>query len=106
MTVVMSGPTDIASDGNQVLFVENGDPFMGKISGTGCMAASVIGVCVGSWSDHLISAVTALAGFGDRRGASCRKISRVLVHSRLPLFDELAAVSPVDLKNHAKIRSE
>ena len=45
ITVVTSGATDIITDGKRVLFVENGHPIMGTISGTGCMASSVTGVC-------------------------------------------------------------
>src|SRR5512136_2889285 len=43
LTVAVSGPTDIVTNGKQALLVENGHPWMGSISGTGCMAASVIG---------------------------------------------------------------
>ena len=39
VTVVVSGATDIVTDGKSVLLVENGHPLMGRISGTGCMAA-------------------------------------------------------------------
>ena len=38
MTVVVSGVTDIVTDGKRILLVENGHPMMGSISGTRCMA--------------------------------------------------------------------
>ena len=39
ITVVISGAIDIISDGDHVVVVKNGHPMMGRISGTGCMAA-------------------------------------------------------------------
>ena len=37
--VVVSGETDIITDGTRLVSVSNGVPLMGKISGTGCMSA-------------------------------------------------------------------
>ena len=64
ITVVMSGPTDIITDGKRILLVENGHPVMGRISGTGCMASSVTGVCAAVSTDRVTAAATALAAFG------------------------------------------
>jgi hydroxyethylthiazole kinase len=43
-TVVVTGETDIVTDGLQTWLVKNGHAFMTRVVGTGCMAASVIGV--------------------------------------------------------------
>jgi len=104
MTVVMSGATDIISDGNRVLLVENGNPLMGAISGTGCMAASITGVYAAVNKDRVISSAAALAAFGiagewaavRAQGPGSFKVS---------LFDSLAALTPEHLARDAKIRS-
>jgi hydroxyethylthiazole kinase len=41
--VVITGAEDVVSDGETTLLVRNGHPLMGRVVGTGCMAASVIG---------------------------------------------------------------
>ncbi|MFH0968404.1 MAG: hydroxyethylthiazole kinase, partial [Methanobacteriota archaeon] len=104
MTIVMSGATDIVSDGNRVLLVENGNPLMGAISGTGCMAASVTGVYAAVNRDLVISSAAALAAFGiagewaavRAQGPGSFKVS---------LFDSLAALTPEHHARDAKIRS-
>jgi hydroxyethylthiazole kinase len=104
MTIVMSGPTDIVSDGKQTFLVENGDPLMGRVSGTGCMAASVIGVCAAVSHDRAVSSAAALAAFGIA-GERAAKTACGPGSFKVALFDELAALKPEDLITDAKIRS-
>ena len=59
-TVVMTGVTDIVTDGGTVYMIHNGDDMMGKIVGTGCMAASVIGAFAGVEGNHVQAAMAAL----------------------------------------------
>ncbi|KAF7321262.1 TMP-TENI-domain-containing protein [Mycena kentingensis (nom. inval.)] len=40
--VVLTGETDYISDGERVVSIENGDPLLGKITGSGCMLGSCI----------------------------------------------------------------
>lgn len=40
--VVLSGKIDYISDGTSVAILENGHDFLGKITGSGCMAGSCI----------------------------------------------------------------
>ncbi|MBU0762731.1 MAG: hydroxyethylthiazole kinase [Candidatus Altiarchaeota archaeon] len=63
-TVVMTGKTDIVSDGKTTYFVENGHEMMGSIVGTGCMAASVIGAFVAVEEDNALAAASALGVYG------------------------------------------
>ena len=41
-TVVITGVTDVVSDGSATYHIANGHPLMGAVVGTGCMAAPVI----------------------------------------------------------------
>jgi len=102
ITVVASGATDIVSDGKRVLFVNNGHPMMGTISGTGCMASSVTGICAAVSPDRVMAAATALAAFGL---AGERAASRASGPGsfKVALFDEMAALEPADLKTGAKV---
>jgi len=103
ITVAMSGATDIVSDGKRTFLIENGHPMMGRISGTGCMAASIIGACSAVSRDRAAAAATALALFGiagERAAAKCAGPSSF----RIALIDEVAALEPQDIETLAKIR--
>lgn len=104
ITVVMSGATDIISDGKRVLLVENGHPVMGGISGTGCMATSVTGVCAAVEGDRVMAAATALAIFGlagERAAAQCRGPGSF----KPALFDAMAALTSRDILAGARVQS-
>jgi len=103
ITVVISGATDIITDGKRVLFVENGHPIMGALSGTGCMATSVTGVCAALSSDRVTAAATALAAFGLAGERAAQK-SRGPGSFKPALFDEMAALSPADVMAGARIK--
>lgn len=44
--VVLSGDTDIVTDGNKTYWVRNGHPMMRSVTGTGCQMSCLIGACV------------------------------------------------------------
>ena len=62
--VVITGQEDIITDGGKVYMVKNGHEMMGSIVGTGCMAASVIGVFTGVEKEYAKAAASALVCFG------------------------------------------
>ena len=57
--VVITGEEDIVSDGKNCFLVKNGHELMGRVVGTGCMAASVIGTFAGAASGNLMEAAAA-----------------------------------------------
>jgi len=101
-TVVMSGPADIVTDGSRALFVDNGHEIMGMVSGTGCMASSLVGSFAAVSKDKVLSSAAALACFGiagERAAPKAKGPSSF----KVALLDEVAALRPEDLRN-AKIR--
>ncbi|HWQ65541.1 MAG TPA: hydroxyethylthiazole kinase [Methanospirillum sp.] len=102
MTVVMSGPVDIVSDGVQTLLIRNGHPLMGAISGTGCMAASVIGTYCAGEGSRVTAAAAALAAFGIA-GQKAAAVAQGPGTFKPALFDALAALTPEDLAQDADI---
>jgi hydroxyethylthiazole kinase len=60
-TVVITGKTDIVSDGKKTFRVANGDELLTRVVGTGCMAASVIGTFAAVEKDLAAAAVAGLA---------------------------------------------
>ena len=84
VTVVVSGATDIVTDGSRILLVENGHPMMGSISGTGCMAASVTGAFAAvSLKILLLHRQQHLRHSGSRVKKQLQ-VHGVRIHSRLP----------------------
>jgi hydroxyethylthiazole kinase len=101
--VVMSGATDIVTDGKRTVLVDNGHEMMGRISGTGCMATSIVGSFVSVKKDRVIGAAAAMAAFGivgeraAREGVGPGSF-------RCALFDEAAALTPVAIHDGARFK--
>ncbi|NLV26769.1 MAG: hydroxyethylthiazole kinase [Methanomicrobiales archaeon] len=102
-TVVMSGVIDVVSDGNCIIQCENGHPYMGRLSGTGCMAASIIGACAAVSSDYSRSSAAGITAFGiagERAAAKAAGPGSFKYH----LFDHLATVTEDDVNRYGRIR--
>lgn len=104
ITVAVSGATDIVTDGRQVVLVGNGHPMMGTISGTGCMAASVIGTFAAESKDPVLASAAALAAFGIA-GERAAGGARGPFSFKTALFDDLALLTPKDLESGANVRT-
>jgi hydroxyethylthiazole kinase len=100
--VAMSGSTDIISDGDRVILVKNGSPLMGMISGTGCMAASLIGSCAGVTPDYLAATTTALCAFGIAGEHAALHVDGPFSF-KMSLFDALYNLKPEALVSEGKI---
>lgn len=62
--IAITGKQDIISDGFRVAKINNGTPLLGKITGTGCMTASLIGSACGANRDYFSGATTSIAMMG------------------------------------------
>lgn len=100
--VSMTGAVDVVTDGRRAFLVRNGNPAMDRLSGTGCMAASVTAAFAAVADDHAVSSAAALAAFG-RAGERAAAGARGPYSFRTALFDELAGLTPDDLAGHARI---
>jgi hydroxyethylthiazole kinase len=76
--VVISGAVDTISDGDRIIYIENGHSMLGELSGSGCMCSSLIGsFCGASPDEPFLSAVAAMACMGIA-GECAYEISKVL----------------------------
>ncbi|MGC8873623.1 MAG: hydroxyethylthiazole kinase [Chloroflexia bacterium] len=64
VTVAVTGPRDIVTDGQRVLGVDNGHPMLKTITGTGCAATTMIAAFAAVEADRVLAAVAGLACFG------------------------------------------
>ncbi|KAK7057224.1 TMP-TENI-domain-containing protein [Favolaschia claudopus] len=119
--VVLTGETDYISDGDRVLILRNGDPLLGKITGSGCM----LGSCIASFcaaanllaneddhhqgrldrgGDFFSAAVGAVLTLTVASELAAKREDVHGVGTFLPaLIDEVANLKPDDIKRLAKI---
>ena len=60
----VTGPVDVVTDGMRLMRVANGHPMMATVTGTGCMATSVVAACAAVERDSITAATAALAAYG------------------------------------------
>lgn len=60
--VVMTGKTDIVSDGTRVVAVQNGHEYLGMITGTGCTLGTTISAMVAACADGADRLLFVVAG--------------------------------------------
>jgi len=103
IVVAMTGPVDFVSDGKRTLRIDNGHPLMGRFSGSGCMAASVVGAFAAVSKDHLHTTAAGLAAFavaGEKAAVRYTTPNGV----RQAIFDELFNLTPAELAERARVR--
>jgi hydroxyethylthiazole kinase len=62
--VAITGKQDIISDGKRILGVDNGHEMLKLVTGTGCMATTMVAMFAAVEKDFLIAAAAALACYG------------------------------------------
>ena len=72
-TVVVTGKEDLVTDGDRIFVVKNGHELMGRVVGTGCMAASVIASFAAVSVDTTTAAAEALAFYGIAGESAAQK---------------------------------
>lgn len=63
--IAISGPIDIVADSKTAYLIRNGHPMMARVTGTGCMLSSAIGVFVAANPKYMLEAtVVAMSAYG------------------------------------------
>ncbi|KEY65222.1 hypothetical protein S7711_09349 [Stachybotrys chartarum IBT 7711] len=63
--VLLTGVTDVLSDGHRSLRVDNGHEYLGMVTGTGCTLGTVLSAMAAAWpGDVLLAAAAGTAMFG------------------------------------------
>ena len=103
LVAAVTGPVDHVSDGQTVLAVSNGDPMLGTVTGTGCMASALTGCFLAAKpSAPLEAAAEALAAFGVA-GEDAAREARGPGSFHVGLYDALAALDPDTLDTRTRI---
>lgn len=88
--VVVSGQEDIITNGEKVFVVRNGHYLMGKVVGTGCMAASMIACFAAVGKNKLESALVGMLSLGIAGEIAAQNISsKGPGHFKCALYDAI-----------------
>jgi len=96
-TAVITGAVDVVSDGVTTLRVQNGHPLMGRVVGTGCMAASVIGTFAAVEENLVAAAATGLACY-EVAGELAARTSTGPASFKVALLDAVSALDPATVE--------
>ena len=98
----VTGPIDVVTDGVRWIRVANGHPMMSTVTGTGCMATSVVAACAAVKKDAVIATAAALAAYG-LAGESAAEKAQGPGTFQLHLFDAVAALTQEALRAGMRI---
>lgn len=108
--IVITGETDIVTEGEKVYLVKNGHSMMSLVSGTGCMLSSVIGSFVGANYDSILkattTAVTAMALCGELAYKRLEEQDGGTGTYRTLIIDFMSKIDSRMLKDGAKVENK
>ncbi len=99
--LAVTGPTDLITDGEQMIRVSNGHPLMGYVTGTGCAATATIGAFLSVDVDPVSATATALAFFG-LAGEVAGKNALAPGSFMIAMLDALYTITPEELKGNCR----
>ncbi|KJS83403.1 MAG: hydroxyethylthiazole kinase [Peptococcaceae bacterium BICA1-8] len=103
--VAVTGQNDVVTNGQRTFIIENGHWLMGKIIGTGCMAASVIGCFMATGIQTLEACTCALTAYDiSAELASIRADVKGPGSFKAALMDEAFNLQITTINRLAKIR--
>ena len=90
--VLLSGETDLVTDGNRISAIQGGSAYMERITGAGCMLSCLLGAFAALTPDSFSGAVAA-AAFWKSCAAGAQADSRGPGSFRAALFDQAALLN-------------
>ncbi len=95
LTIAVSGPIDIISDGKEVYTINNGDSMLSKITGSGCMLGSIMGAyaAITSPLDAAICATLVMGISGEIAAEKVKQLNQGTGSFGIYLMDELYKIS-------------
>ncbi len=102
ITVVVTGPVDIITDGRRVLRITNGHPLMPRVTALGCGLTAVIGAFLAIEKDTVAAAAAATAIYGLAGEIAAAK-AKGPGSLRVLLLDTLYNLDEATIEKHIKI---
>jgi hydroxyethylthiazole kinase len=101
--VSVSGPIDLIVDGDAVVWVANGHPMMGRVTGMGCTASAVTGAFAAVNRSSFKAAVHAMALMGIA-GEMAAERSVGQGSFQMHFLDILSLIQKSDIERRSKIQ--
>ena len=98
----ITGQRDYVSDGKRVARIDNGHPLLPTVTGTGCMATSVVAAWVAAAEDPFLATLGALAAYGVAAEIAANKANGPGTF-QAHLFDAVYNLNAEQLKDKLKI---
>ena len=102
--VAITGIRDVVTDGERLAYVDNGHPLLGHITGSGCMATSLVGAFLAVEGDSWLSTAAALVTMGVA-GEIAGPPSYGPGTFRPHLFDAVARLDEATVTSRQKVRT-
>lgn len=102
--VAVTGKEDLVSDGRSVALVGNGDPMLSMVTGTGCMATTLIGAFAAVQKDRFLATVGGLVAFGLAGEIAARESGVLPGTFHVALYNSLACLSSQDILSGCRVR--
>jgi hydroxyethylthiazole kinase len=100
--VAITGARDVIADGSRLAYVDNGHPLLATITGSGCMATSLVGAFLAVEPDAWRASAAALIAMG-LAGEHAAPTSGGPGTFRAQLLDAVAALTPETLDAGQKV---
>jgi hydroxyethylthiazole kinase len=100
--VAITGKRDFISDGKRTFGVDNGHEMLKTITGTGCMATTVVAIFCAVEPDKLVATASALACYGLAAERAARG-TKGPGSFRSSLLDELYHMTPSIVEKGAQV---
>lgn len=102
--VAVTGKTDYISDGKRTAYVENGNPLMSKVTGTGCMLSAIMGAFCAAAKDKFYAVGACVAAMGIAGEISFEENSKKGTGSfHIGIIDALSKINSEMFKEKSKV---
>ncbi|MDF2500647.1 MAG: Hydroxyethylthiazole kinase [Anaerosporomusa subterranea] len=103
--VTITGKIDLIVSNQGLYRIDNGHPLLANVTGTGCMATSLIACFCGVTTDYLASAVGGIAvmGIAGELAERSLKPGEGIGTFRVRLFDAVSNMTPELLLQHGRV---
>jgi len=99
----ITGPVDVVSDGSRLGRISNGDPMLGRVVGTGCIANVIIASFAAVQPDPFTAAVEGLCAFGIAGELAAEVSGDRPGTFHVELYNALGAVGASDIVARASV---
>ncbi len=103
MTVAVTGKRDLVTDGKRVAFIHNGHQMLSWVTGTGCMATTLIGGFLAVERDPFLACVYGLTAFGICGELAAQEREGKPGSFHVSLYDALASLNRKEILQRARV---